>query len=117
MSAGEMNAQVKSLKAGTLEVIVISLSDDQGALDPNVMHILLSTYRSFATCDQLLKAITTRYQHIDEGVVQVSSILATFVFQYLSLDLLIVKSLRNNNVLFRLWRTQRNSTRPHCGRR
>ncbi|XP_022656931.1 ral guanine nucleotide dissociation stimulator-like 1 isoform X1 [Varroa jacobsoni] len=63
--------KIRYLKAGTLEVIVASLSDDQGEVDPNVMHILLSTYRSFATCGQLLKVITTRYQEIDEGTIQV----------------------------------------------
>ncbi|OQR76528.1 ral guanine nucleotide dissociation stimulator 1-like, partial [Tropilaelaps mercedesae] len=62
---------VKYLKSGTLEVIVSSLSDDQGVLDSNVMHILLSTYRSFATCGQLLKAITTRYQQIEDGTIHV----------------------------------------------
>ncbi|XP_028966756.1 ral guanine nucleotide dissociation stimulator [Galendromus occidentalis] len=64
--------KVKSLKAGTLDVIVASLADDQGELDPNVAHIVLSTFRSFATTRRLLDSIIQRYTAIKESKIKVA---------------------------------------------
>ncbi|KFM73458.1 hypothetical protein X975_04405, partial [Stegodyphus mimosarum] len=56
--------RVKMIKAGTLEKLVESLTTDSGELESTYMNIFLSTYRSFASPNQVLSILLNRYEQM-----------------------------------------------------
>lgn len=53
--------RVKFIKAGTLERLVESLTSDDGELESTYFNIFFTTYRTFATPEQVLSLILERY--------------------------------------------------------
>lgn len=53
--------RVKFIKAGTLERLVESLTSDDGELESTYCNIFFTTYRTFATPEQVLSLILDRY--------------------------------------------------------
>ncbi|CAL1271790.1 unnamed protein product [Larinioides sclopetarius] len=65
--------RVKMIKAGTLEKLVESLATDTGELDSTYMNIFLSTYRSFASPNQVLSILLNRFEQMHNETLQISS--------------------------------------------
>ncbi|KAG8186600.1 hypothetical protein JTE90_019922 [Oedothorax gibbosus] len=65
--------RVKIVKAGTLEKLVESLTTDAGELESTYMNIFLSTYRSFATPNQVLTILLSRYEQMCNEILQFAS--------------------------------------------
>ncbi|GBL74621.1 Ral guanine nucleotide dissociation stimulator-like 1 [Araneus ventricosus] len=65
--------RLKMIKAGTLEKLVESLATDTGELDSTYMNIFLSTYRSFASPNQVLSILLNRYEQMHNETLQISS--------------------------------------------
>ncbi|CAL1271789.1 unnamed protein product [Larinioides sclopetarius] len=61
------------IKAGTLEKLVESLATDTGELDSTYMNIFLSTYRSFASPNQVLSILLNRFEQMHNETLQISS--------------------------------------------
>ncbi|ESP00875.1 hypothetical protein LOTGIDRAFT_238436 [Lottia gigantea] len=53
--------KVRVIKSGTLEKLVECMETCQGDLDSSHLNVFLSTYRTFATPEQVLKTIMDRY--------------------------------------------------------
>ncbi|KAF8790675.1 ral guanine nucleotide dissociation stimulator-like 1 [Argiope bruennichi] len=65
--------RVKMIKAGTLEKLVESLATDTGELDSTYMNIFLSTYRTFASPNQVLSILLNRYEQMHNETLELSS--------------------------------------------
>ncbi|GIY33326.1 ral guanine nucleotide dissociation stimulator-like 1 [Caerostris darwini] len=64
--------RMKILKAGTLEKLVESLTTDTGELESTYMNIFLSTYRSFASPNQVLSILLNRYEQMHNESLQLT---------------------------------------------
>ncbi|KAK7580177.1 hypothetical protein V9T40_000806 [Parthenolecanium corni] len=60
--------RVKFIKAGTLERLVESLTSDDGELESTYCNIFFTTYRTFATPEQVLSLILDRYEKLINNV-------------------------------------------------
>lgn len=64
--------RIRMIKAGTLQKLVESLTTDSGELESTHMNIFLSTYRSFASPNQVLSILLNRYEQMHGDNVQLS---------------------------------------------
>ncbi|GIX66729.1 ral guanine nucleotide dissociation stimulator-like 1 [Caerostris extrusa] len=64
--------RMKIIKAGTLEKLVESLTTDTGELESTYMNIFLSTYRSFASPNQVLSILLNRYEQMHNESLQLT---------------------------------------------
>lgn len=58
--------RIKVIKAGTLDKLIESLASDTGELESTYMNIFFSTYRSFASPNQVLTILLNRYQLLQD---------------------------------------------------
>ncbi|CAG0880068.1 unnamed protein product [Darwinula stevensoni] len=59
--------KVRLIKAGTLEKLVWALAaSDTGELECTMVHVFLATYRAFATAEQVLLLIVSRYKELGD---------------------------------------------------
>ena len=53
--------RVRFLKAGTLEKLIESLTNDAGELESSFVNVFLATYRTFTTTNKVLHSMLDRY--------------------------------------------------------
>lgn len=64
--------RLRMIKAGTLQKLVESLTTDTGELESTYMNIFLSTYRSFASPNQVLSLLLNRYELMHRDNIELS---------------------------------------------
>lgn len=64
--------RIRMIKAGTLQKLIESLTTESGELESTHMNIFLSTYRSFASPNQVLSILLTRYEQMHSENIQLS---------------------------------------------